>query len=66
MSKEFSGLVKGIGETGSKDEEQDIVRREVTKLCVACQKPEYATLHVHCNGKAATTSPMPSTINASF
>ena len=52
MSIEFSDLVKGIGETRSKDEEWEIVRREVTKLRVACQKPEYTTLHAHRNGKA--------------
>lgn len=51
MSKDFADLVKGIGETRSKDEEQEIMRCEVTKLRVACQKPEYTALHVRRNDK---------------
>ena len=53
MSKDFTDLVKGIGETRSKDEEQEIMRREVTKLRVACQKPEYTALHVRRNDKSS-------------
>lgn len=53
MSKEFADLVKGIGETRSKDEEQEIMRREVTKLRMACQKPEYTALHVRRNDKSS-------------
>ena len=55
MSKDFADFVKGIGETRSKDEEQEIMRNEVTKLRMACQKPEYTTLHVKRSDKAGNS-----------
>ena len=59
-------FVKGIEETRSKDEEQETMRREATKLRAACQKPKYTTLHAHHNGKAGNNTSMSSTINVSF